>query len=257
MGLSAADLAREAARFGVAEEQVRRDHLISHMLAALSEESADDIVFFGGTALSRTHLVHARLSEDIDLIATGSRRLAVDRVVTTLEGRLRRSHGRLTWLPAFSDRDVEPAVAVTPDGLAVQIQILRADGYPRWPVERRAVEQRYADAAPAILTVPTAASFAAWKTATWADRHAPRDLFDLWAMSSGGMLDAAAAAAFVEHGPTGGPPPGFMFADAPTATAWRSALAAQTRLDVTPAEALDAVRAAWAATLGERWTALF
>src|SRR5205809_2228 len=121
MGLSAADLAREAARFGVAEEQVRRDHLISHMLAALSDESAD--------------------------------------------------------------RDVEPAVAVTPDGLAVQIQILRADGYPRWPVERRAVEQRYADAAPAILTVPTAASFAAWKTATWADRHAPRDLFDLWAMS--------------------------------------------------------------------------
>jgi len=35
--------------------------------------SSDHLVFFGGTALSRTHLADARLSEDIDLIAQGAR----------------------------------------------------------------------------------------------------------------------------------------------------------------------------------------
>ena len=42
--------------FGVGEAQVRRDHVISHALAALSTLGTDDLVFFGGTALSRTHL---------------------------------------------------------------------------------------------------------------------------------------------------------------------------------------------------------
>src|ERR1035437_7763140 len=64
-----------AARFGVGMEQVRRDHLISHVLAAISSAvSTEELVFFGGTALSRTHLADARLSEDIGLIARIGRR---------------------------------------------------------------------------------------------------------------------------------------------------------------------------------------
>lgn len=43
-----------AERFGVGRSQVRRDHLISHLLGALSEHAADQVIFFGGTALSRT-----------------------------------------------------------------------------------------------------------------------------------------------------------------------------------------------------------
>jgi hypothetical protein len=174
--------------------------------------------------------------------------------VAALERGLRRTHGRLTWAPTFSDRDLEPAVAVTQEGLAVQLQILRADGYPPWPVERRPVEQRYRDAPAAALSVPTAASFAAWKTATWMDRHAARDLYDLWAMSRLGMLDSAAADLFARLGPTGGPPRGFMFATAPPAPAWEAALAAQTRLEISAADALAVVRAAWAETLGESWS---
>jgi Nucleotidyl transferase AbiEii toxin, Type IV TA system len=253
LGLSAEDLAREASRFGVADEQVRRDHLISHILGALSKECADDVVFFGGTALSRTHLVHARLSEDIDLIALGARQTVVERVTSAIDRGLLRSHGRLTWEPTFSSRDVAPAVAVTQDGLSVQLQILRVDGYGEWPVELRQIEQRYDDAPAATLSVPTGAAFAAWKTATWIDRHAPRDLYDLWAMSERGMLNAEAAALFAEHGPTGGPPREFMFTSAPSATAWESALAAQTRLHVSATEALNKVRAAWSSTLGESW----
>lgn len=60
-----------AEQFGVAAEQVERDHLISHLLAFLSRDFGDRIHFIGGTALARTHLPNGRLSEDIDLIAVG------------------------------------------------------------------------------------------------------------------------------------------------------------------------------------------
>jgi len=63
-----------ATQFGVSAEQVERDHLISHVLAFLSREFDDRIHFIGGTALARTHLPDGRLSEDIDLIAVGSRK---------------------------------------------------------------------------------------------------------------------------------------------------------------------------------------
>ena len=63
-----------ATQFGVSTEQVQRDHLVSHILAFLSHEFGDRIHFIGGTALARTHLPDGRLSEDIDLIAIGSRK---------------------------------------------------------------------------------------------------------------------------------------------------------------------------------------
>lgn len=92
-GLSLNDLHREVQRFGVAEEQVRRDHVISHVLAAISADCPDDVIFFGGTALSRTHLVKARLSEDIDLIATTARGEVLRRLVRAIEQALMRTHG--------------------------------------------------------------------------------------------------------------------------------------------------------------------
>jgi predicted nucleotidyltransferase component of viral defense system len=63
-----------AARFGVASAQIERDYVLSLLLAVLSQRFAGDVIFFGGTALARTHLPHGRLSEDLDLIAVGSRR---------------------------------------------------------------------------------------------------------------------------------------------------------------------------------------
>ena len=62
-----------ATQFGVASAQVEQDHLISHLLGYVSVHFADRVVFVGGTALARTHLVDGWLSEDIDLIAVGSR----------------------------------------------------------------------------------------------------------------------------------------------------------------------------------------
>lgn len=250
-GLSPADLARETERFGVADEQVRRDHAISHILAAIATNLRGDVIFFGGTALSRTHLVHPRLSEDIDLIALGNRQQIARRLRSSVDTALRRSHGRLTWARPFGNRDIEPALVETITGISVRIQLLHKQGYEPWPTELRRIEQRYRDAPAATLLVPTLDSFAAWKTAAWSSRSAPRDLYDLWALADAGALTPTAAKLFAKHGPTGGPPREFNFATAPSEAEWQASLSAQTRLDVTAGEALAIVRMEWARAVAQ------
>ena len=154
--------------------------------------------------------------------------------------------------PRWSRRsDVEPAVAITPDGLATKIQLLSSAQYEPWPTETREIEQRYRDVPPAILQVPTLASFAGWKTVAWMDRGAARDLYDLWALSKVGALNSAAAALFARHGPTGRPPGSWMFDRVPAVLEWQAQLAGQTRLTVTASEALATVRTVWAAAVDE------
>jgi len=254
LGLSTEDLAREADRFGVSDEQVRRDHAISHVLAAVAGEFAHDVIFFGGTALSRTHLVHARLSEDIDLLALVPRTELAARLTSTVSGRLMRTHGRVSWNPGFDPHDdVQPAVLETAEGIAIKIQLLDGRGYASWPVEMRQIEQRYQDARPATLQVPTISSFAGWKTDAWCARQASRDLYDLWALAETGAIDADAVTAFVKYGPTNRPPRAFMFSKAPAPREWEEALAGQTRLEISAEDALLAVRNAWASAQGEVW----
>lgn len=89
-----------AEQFGVARAQVRRDHLISHLLAALSAHAADQVVFFGGTALSRTFAPAGRLSEDIDLIAVQGRRTAAELVADCLVRGTRREYPGLVGAAA-------------------------------------------------------------------------------------------------------------------------------------------------------------
>ena len=152
-----------AARFAVAIEQVRRDHLISHILAALSRAHRDQLIFFGGTALARTHLPDGRLSEDIDLIAIGPRTDIAAAAERTLTSALRRSATR--WSPTLTDvRDTDAAVLLADDRrLAIRVQLLDQHGYQPWPTEISTLDQRYCDAPPATLRVPTVAVFAAWK----------------------------------------------------------------------------------------------
>lgn len=252
-GLDDSEARAVADRFGVAFEQVRRDHLISHILAALSTSHADQVLFFGGTALARTYLSAGRLSEDTDLIATGVRRDTAAVIEQTLERALRRSHGRISWAPRLTDvRDTEAAVLVADEGrLTVRLQLLDHLGYPPWPIELHTIEQRYTDAVPATLRVPTAASFAAWKTVAWHDRSAPRDLWDLWALARCGEITRDAAELFVAHGPIGNAPQPWMFTRAPTEDRWQAQLAGQTRLTVSATEALQVVAEAWAGASAE------
>ncbi|WP_242670343.1 nucleotidyl transferase AbiEii/AbiGii toxin family protein, partial [Mycobacterium decipiens] len=54
--------------------------------------------------------------------------------------------------------------------------------------------------------MPTLPVFAASKTATWVDRHASRDLWDLWALNRLGAIDAAAENIYRRYCPTNKPP---------------------------------------------------
>ena len=128
-------------------QQVRRDHLISHVLSAIAEK--------------------------------------IERAVRR---GLARSHGRPTWQPALTaTTGSQPTVLTVPDGTSVQVQLLGGEGY-LWPTEVVEIEQRYSDAPPARLRVLTADAFAAAKLGAWIDRGAPRDLYDLWAMSERGLI---------------------------------------------------------------------
>ena len=123
-----------AERFGVDLEQVRRDHLISHVLGAIAEGvPTDDVVFFGGTALSRTYLTDARLSEDIDLIALAPRADVAARIALAVRRGLARSHGRPTWRPTLS-----ATAGSQPATLAVAGAPLAISGCGNWKVALRA-----------------------------------------------------------------------------------------------------------------------
>lgn len=245
-GLKPDEAATVAAKFGVALEQVRRDYLISLVLAALQAQS-DDLIFFGGTALARTYLKDGRLSEDIDLIAVTDRRTVAQAISRTIDRALRVTHGRATWSVPLADiRDTDPATLRTEDGMSVRVRLLKAQGYAPWSTIVHNIHQRYSDVPPTRLRTPTRDSFTAWKTVAWFDRHAPRDLYDLWALAMIGAMTRPAADLFAEHAGMG-LPQDHMFSAAPTRQQWHEQLAGQTRLTVTPEEALQVVRSAWSA----------
>ncbi|MEU6764372.1 nucleotidyl transferase AbiEii/AbiGii toxin family protein [Streptomyces sp. NPDC046853] len=252
--LDRSDLTRVGAEYGAAEQQVRRDHLISHVLRALASLDLP-VVFFGGTALARTHLTTAesggRLSEDIDLF-TDDRPAVAAALDSAVPRLLRREFPRSRWEPALNGvRGVDPAQLVTDDGLRLRVQLLATNtghsDWKRWPTERRGVELRYRDVrGPAVLTVPTLSAFVAMKVSAYGDRHAPRDLFDLWALARSGSIGADAAE--LMRAATGTAPAPHMFASLPEME-WEAQLAHQTGNLPSPEECLDAVRTAFAKAL--------
>jgi predicted nucleotidyltransferase component of viral defense system len=242
------EAARVAGEFGVALDQVRRDHFLSHLLAAVAAApyATERLTFFGGTALARTHLPHGRLSEDIDLLALSDRREVAESIQQAFDRRLRRQFGRLRWQPSLDEvSGTEAAVVGTDDGVSIRVQLLSADAYPEWPTEVRCIEKRYADVPTTRLRVLTLPAFVVAKTAAWAERAAPRDLYDLEALAGLGAFDAEAMKLWLRLGPTGKPPGEWMFASPPSEQRWQTELAAQTALTGTAAGALETVRRAW------------
>lgn len=247
------ELVTVADMFGVAEDQVRRDHLISHVLAALPE-IAPEILFVGGTALARTHLADpaagGRLSEDIDLWVPER-----DRVATTLDERLprqlRREFPGTRWDPPLRSTKsaIEPGLLVTTSDLRVRVQLLDHEDWARWPSEAVRIETRYSDITSDVeLKVPTLPAFAAMKTLAWADRHAARDLYDLACLAEVGALTQEAAE--LVHDATGASVQKYEFASLPAGFEWQSQLAHQTRDLPTPERCLELVRDAYGEVLG-------
>lgn len=234
-------------RFGVDDAQVERDYLISHVLTVISEELGDRVRFYGGTALARTHVTNGRLSEDIDLIAEGTRADVAEDLARVLTRRLARVFGRPSFTPSIAlARAAQPVTAAFPSGHRVQLQLLPSDHYAAWPFERRGLVQRYSEAGSATLLVPTVASFVAWKTVTFMDRRAPRDLWDLAALAGLGAFSTAAAELFLAFGPFRALPSNSTIPVAPSEEVWVRDLAHQTRLSLTASQARASVVQAWA-----------
>jgi ATP/maltotriose-dependent transcriptional regulator MalT len=109
-GLSAEDLAPEADRFGVSDEQVRRDHGISHVLAVAERvRGRGDLLRWDGiepdSPASRPPQRGHRP------LATTPRTELADRLTQAISSRLLRTLGRVSWNPGFaSHNDVQPSI---------------------------------------------------------------------------------------------------------------------------------------------------
>ena len=186
------ELVEWTARFGVAPEQIKKDHLISHVLWAIATSpTTDGTVFIGGTGLARTHLTDLRVSEDIDLWSERAQRLYGD-LLAELPDLLRREY------PAVLIRasaGTTTAGVVAQDGTSVRLQIIAFEPeYSRClPLENHSIDLRYSDVPdPIELLVPERSSFAATKHLAWVERHAPRDLVDLAGLAALGALNTQA-----------------------------------------------------------------
>lgn len=251
-GLAEADIAKWTAHFGVGEDQIRHDFVVSHMLRSLARD-AGRFVFYGGTALSRTFLNGLRLSEDIDLLSVGLRGQAAVLLDEALRDGLERQFGLIRANPSLPDTKTDTqACLYTIADVTVQIQLIAGDTYTPWPRQLSQVSQRYTGLDDVVLTTYTPAGFVGAKTTAWCDttRNAPRDLYDLWALAQGGYIDVVAAQTFRQCGPTSGYPWPWMFPEqAPGQGEWEDALAHLGRLAVGPDEAYETVVTAWEAAV--------
>ncbi len=256
-GLTEADTDRWMSHFGVGEDQIRHDFVISRILQELATH-ADLFVFYGGTALSRTILNGLRLSEDIDLLSVGPRKPAATALDQAIRSGLERQFGLIDAHPRLSDtRTDTQACLYEVAGVTVQAQLIAGDDYTPWPRQTRQVSLRYGDLGDVVLTTYTPSGFVGAKTTAWCDttRNAPRDLYDLWALAQGGHINTEAAHTFRRFGPTASYPRSWMFPKRPPSNGeWEDALAHLGRLAVGPDEAYETVTTAWAAAVNNAET---
>jgi len=250
--LSSDDRERWARAFAVSDEQIERDHLISHVLRAIAADEPAGLVFYGGTALSRTYLPDFRLSEDIAFLARPRQDVA-RQIEALLPPALRMDFGEISWDPSPSGvfRDTIPAL-LNAWNLQVKMQIIDLDhAQARWPTERREIALRYGDLPVTVeLTVPTVDGFAAMKTAAWDDRASARDLADLDALARIGAIDESAIELFAIQAGRVVDPYMFDTARVPSEAAWRDELAHQMPEPPDRLECVERVRAIYGALLG-------
>ncbi len=238
------EIFRWAEHLGVSEQQIRHDHFVSHLLAAIPEDLRLRSVFYGGTALTRTHLDGTRLSEDIDLLTPDVPAATADlrRALTT---RLEREHPALAW-KSLQRTGTAHILSATSGNLTVRIDIRHLGAAEqRYPTELRSITLRYSDLpAGATFTLPTLTGFAAMKMLAYSDRREPRDLFDLCGLTSLGALDRSLddlLRSLTGHGVIHG---NFEHVPESVRAAWVPQLSHQTGNLTTPDDCIDRIRAA-------------
>ena len=231
--------------FNANEAQVSRDHAISHMLAALQTVNTE-LVFFGGTALSRTFLTAGRLSEDIDLYSADRRALCWE--LDELPKLIKEEFQRATWnmLPS---QTVDPQNSLLVCDSSIQIKIQAVDsqtrGWSKVPKALTQIHQRFSDVPSTKLFAPTFDGFVAMKALVWFDRRSARDLFDLEGLSHKGKVMEGARELVDQLR-------GFRLSTGMmkgrVVGLWQEELAHQTRLTVSEEECLSRVLEWWGTT---------
>jgi len=180
-----------ATRFGVADSQVIRDHLISSVLLALADDQMahqTPVTFFGGTALCRTWIPDLRLSEDVDLLVNAGN--DAQNLTQRISMGLRRDFPEHSW-GRLGSQDQVDSWNLHDASATVRVQFVQ--WRHRWkeiPTTLAPVLLRYSDLPTDVhMTVPTPTGFAAMKLMAWFDRQTPRDLFDLAALAERGHID--------------------------------------------------------------------
>jgi predicted nucleotidyltransferase component of viral defense system len=235
-----AEVSEHAAQWQVAPAQIHKDHLISHLLAAIAD-SRLDYWFYGGTALNRSHVRGRRLSEDIDLMVED---VATD-IAAPLRRRLLRGVGDTTW-DLFSRRTWMYSYRVVTVDAAITVQLVRFDQSDhRWGWEERPVELRYSCLPEVVpMRLPQSEGFVAMKLGAYVDRWAPRDLLDLANLAGVGAINPGALARYRQVTGRSVVLADFDAVRRPTRDLWRTELAHQVEDPGSPEEAADTVRQA-------------
>ncbi len=241
------ELRRWVDYFGAPESQVRRDHLVSHVLVHLPELAAG-ATFFGGTALCRTHLRDRRLSEDIDLLVESVSEVS-NEFDAHLPRLLRREYPgvRLRWDPVGEIQTGD----VRTDDVNVRLQLVLMDSSLRmYPTASTDVSLRYDDLPTEFrFKCPTPAGAAAMKLNAWGERFAPRDLCDLYGLVKAGALTAEALA-IASSASRSVQPHSFDATALPSESSWQAALGNQMREPPPREVALATVRSTVARLAG-------
>ncbi len=236
------EVAGQAGRWGVAPSQIEKDHMISHLLAAIAE-TGFPCRFYGGTALNRSHVAGGRLSEDIDLMVDD---ISVD-VGAVLRRPLLRHVGDTTW-ELRSRRTWMRTYDVTALGTSVQLQLVRFDRDDRrWGWEQRPVELRYSCLPDhVVMNLPVRDGFVAMKLNAYTERWAPRDLMDLANLAGRGAITARAVARYRHATGRGVSLDDFASVRRPTRAEWNTELGHQMAEPGEPEEAVQIVHDALA-----------
>ena len=204
------------------------------------------MVFFGGTALSRTFLPEGRLSEDIDLYSTDRKALCHE--LGDLPDLIEEEFPQAYW-DVLPSQTVDPRSSLLVCDTSIQIKIQVVDSLSRgWqsiPTKPVSIYQRYSDVPNTQLVVPIFDGFVAMKVLAWFDRGTPRDLFDLAGLARVGEVSSEARELIKKLR-------GFELTEKMLSRKisglWQEELAHQTRLTVSEEECLSRVLEWWGTT---------
>jgi predicted nucleotidyltransferase component of viral defense system len=173
------EVRNRARRLGVDAGLIRKDHVLNHVLAGIAADPGD-LVFRGGTALSRAHWPDFRISEDLDFVTEG-KLMQGSELVTRAVGKAAQGTGHDLRVEFDNPDSSWMRAIIRWDEALVSVDLNRAER-PRLPTDLCDLDLPYSDLAdePSQIDVVALEEILADKLYMLDDRQEPRDLFDLW-----------------------------------------------------------------------------